>query len=259
MLKLVLFTKTNNYRKSNNVSFCARPEFDIINNKAQNLRASSFFRRGLCYGAQDAGFKDVVDAIKLILATEKKPKILVAGIGERAQEPLSILATIKSLKNRPLKSVVELNCVDLQPKIPNGNLKECAFLDDIKSPPMFAQDCFEYSKVPSENGAYHYKLKPDILKYLKKVFNNKSKTKWDTKIEEFSSVCPEKTYDMVSINNTMGYITDEKAAKSVMENIYRMLKTGGILITDAYDDFYKRTFQCFQNYKRIAPGIWQKV
>jgi len=239
------------------ISFGSRPEYDYYD-KNYEVRASNYFRRGQFYGSQKEEFKDVVNAIKLVMSENKKPKILIAGVGE-AQEPFSFLAVIKDqLGWKPLKDAIELNCVDLQPKISNGALNSYSYLDCVESP-LFAKKSFDYITQPEYKSYFHYKAKPEIFDYLKEVFNNPEKTKWDTKIEEFAAISPEKSYNMISINNTLGYIEETNAVKTTMENISKMLKKDGILITDIYDAFYKETFNCLKDFKNLNPGIWKKM
>lgn len=249
--------KFNSSQKKPNVTFCSRPEYDYFD-KNYDVRASNYFRRGQSYGSPAREFIDVINAIKLVLSTENKPKILIAGVGE-AQEPFSFLAVIKSLtKNKALESVVDLNCVDLQPKISNEELDNYAYLD-VSLEPIFARTSFEYIENPTYKDYRNYKVKPDILDYLQEVFNNPEKTKWDTKIEEFSAICPKESYNMVSINNVLMYMKDEPTIKITMGNITEMLKKDGILVTDIYDDCYKKMFSSLENFKNLAPGIWQKM
>ena len=242
-----------------NITFAARPEYDILDkNEDLDVRASHYFRRGKLLGSQKEEFKDVIDAIKLVFSDNQKPKILIVGIG-KAQEPFSILATIKNLvKNKPLNSVVDLNCVDLQPKISDVDLQKYAQLK-FNSKPLFAKNSFDRVKDPKYQGYYYYKVKSGIFNYLKKVFDNPTKTKWDTKIEEFSASCPPKTYDMISINNTLGYLKDLETKKTTMNNLSKLLKINGVLITDVDDSFYRQIYTCLSDFKNLNPGIWQKL
>lgn len=248
-IKSINHNKTNSAQNKPNIAFCARPEYEKIDRDNLDARASYFFRRGAYYEREK--FQDVIDAIKLLLSGKEPPKILIAGLG-RAQEPLSYLAVIKDLsENKPLESLVDLHCVDLQPKISNTDLDNYAYLDTPKAP-MFTKESFEYIKNGSGKAHHHYKIKSDILEYLKEVFNNPQKTKWDTKIEEFSAKCPKKSYDMISINNVLMYIDDFKVRTNTIKNISKMLKQGGILITDM-------SMQHLRGFKSIKPGILKKM
>lgn len=237
-----------------NINFCARPEYDRLASEF-SVRASNYFRRGGCYGCASEEFKNVVDVIKLVCSNNKKPKILIAGIGE-AQEPFSILAVIRDThKRKPLESVVDLNCVDLQPKISDSDLDNYAYCDSLE--PMFAKRSFDYVENPTYRSYYPYKVKPEIQDYLRGVFDDESRTKWDTKIEDFSAQCPAESYDMITFNNTLGYIEGKDKVLETMGNICRILKPNGILITDPYDQ-YREMFPVLSNFKKISDGIWQK-
>lgn len=247
--QLVLYrqNKVNNSPKKQNVSFCARPEFDMFVRQFSNLNLSRYFRRDQPIGV----YSDVVQSIKLVYSNVKKPKILVVGVAD-AQEPFSILTVIKTLnKDKPLKSVVDLNCVDFKPKIAAKDLEKYSYLDS-SAPPQFAKEGFEL------DADKRCKVKPEVFKYLNSVFGDSDKAKFDTKIEEFSAQCPEKTYDMIFVNNVLGYIQDENAREATMINLSKMLKPNGVLNTDVYDDIYRDFYPCLNRFKNINPGIWQK-
>lgn len=235
-----------------NINFCARPEYERLTSE---VRASNYFRRGGFYGSASEEFRNVVDAVKLLFSNNKKPKILIAGIGQ-AQEPFSILAVIRDIhKRKPLESVVDLNCVDLQPKISDSDLDNYAYCDSCD--PMFAKGSFDYVENPTYKPYYRYKVKPEIQAHLRKVFDDESSTKWDTKIEDFSDQCPAESYDMITFNNTLGYVEGEDKQHKTMENICRILKPNGILITDPYDQ-YKEMFPAMRDFEKISDGIWRK-
>lgn len=267
--KINPFSNNNSYipatkhlaKASPKISFCARPEYDYLD-KNYEVRASNFFRRGQAYLSQSEKFADVEKTIKLVFKQEKKPKILIVGIG-KAQEPFSFLAVINSfLKGKNLNKALDMHCVDLQPKISDKDLMGYSYFDaGLK--PDFAIDSFDYEIINEPNyiysSRYKYKVKPNIFEYLKKVFNNPIKTKWDTKIQDFSKTAPAKTYDLISINNTLGYISNKEEVIQTMENLSNMLKKNGILITEVYDDWYKELFPCLKDFKNLMPGIWQKL
>lgn len=247
-------TRTNP-QKQRSTSFCARLEYEILKDiYGVRTRASSLFRRGSNYGDQCANFKDVINAIKLVLKKTAKPKILIVGVGE-AQEPLSILAVIESLKKgKHLRSVVDLNCVDLQPKLSEKTVTNCSYMTNDK--PMFARQSFV--RLKSRYDGFVYKIKSNIVRYLKGVFNNPTKTKWDTKVEEFVERCPKETYDVISINNVLIYIHSQEKKFDVLKKLTEMLKPGGILITDLNDEVQRQNCDWTKTFKNLSPGIWQK-
>ncbi len=55
---------------------------------------------------------------------------------------------------------------------------------------------------------------------------------------EYSARCPEKTYDLISCNNTLLYINSVNEKIQTMKNFYSILKPKGIIITDNYCDGY---------------------
>jgi len=237
----------NESKDQQNVSFCALAQYDRFVGRFSNFRASCYFRR-----EGGNGYKDVVNALKLVSRNSKRPKILVVGLGDAAQEPCSILATIKSLNpKKPLKDSVELNCVDMQPQISDIELKNHSYLDKL---PSFARTSFQRVK-----NSKHYEVKPEIYENLNETLNNSAKTKWDTTIEDFSPTLPEQSYDMVSINNVLCYVLDETKKVAALENLTKSLKPGGILVTDPYDILYKDLYPCLKELNNLTPGIWQKM
>lgn len=227
--------------------------------------ASGYFRRG---ALESEEFDDVIKGIKLIFLNNLKPKILIVGVG-KAQEPFSHLAVIRSLLGGKLsESDVDLNCVDLQSKISDENLEKFAYLDVPE--PLFAKDSFEQVKNPI-NGGNGWRVKQDIFDYLKDVFNDSQKTWWNTRIEGFPAIYHENKYDMVSINNVLMYVKTAEEKIQTMKNLHTMLKINGILITDNYGDGYFRVEkperelmkwihnEYMQYFKKLAPGIWQKI
>lgn len=243
-------------QKSKGGSFCARPEYErLMRSTWGQVLVSNFFRRGFVYNRQDSRFIDVINALKILFQKNDKPKILVAGLG-KAQEPFSILAVIKDLvKDKPLQDALDLHCVDLQPKMPDEALDRYTYLNDAQ--PLFAQGSFDFDPCVHDP-AKRYKIKPEIVEYLRAVFNNPQKTKWDTSIEEFATSSTSNAYDMVSVNNVFGYFKEKKLIGRTLNDICRSLKAGGILITDVSDDYYKTLFPNLAKFKNLAPGIWQK-
>lgn len=254
----------NPYKKSktglnkpyqSSITFGQRPEFGLLSYTYRDPLASVFFRRGTSYACQSNKFADVVKTLKELYKLQPAPKILVVGVG-KAQEPLSYLAVIKDLnKTKPVESAVDLHCVDLQDKITDGNLEKYAFMQEYESP-RFAEESFEnISKNPKKN---LFRIKPELLNYLKKIFNNPEKTKWETKIQDFAIACKSKVYDMVSINNVLLYIRNKKERIQLIQDLTRIIKENGFLVTDPDEEIYMKKILNMENFKRINDGIWQK-
>lgn len=260
----------NPFKNKGFTSFCANKEYiDLKNNFGDDLLTSNYFRNGDFYDCQAPEFKNIEDVFKLLLNRNQKNKVLIAGVG-KAQEPFSYLAVIKGLsKGKPLKDIIDLNCVDIQPQINNDDLEKYSYYD-FDGEPKFVKESFDYVEKSPLGENRHYKVKADLVDYLKTVFNNPQKTKWDTGIEEFSKACPSQTYDMISCNNTLLYLNSNEEKVKTIFNFSRMLKEGGILKTDQYGNGYlpfndeqKLAFERIQKIlnglKKLAPGIWQKL
>lgn len=237
-----------NDKKNNTINFGMHPTYSKLIGQGE-IRGSNLFRRSTgIYGFQSRDFENVETAIKSTIARIVKPKILIVGVGS-GEEPLSFLAVVKScIKNEALSEKLDLHCVDLQPQIGNWTLD--GFSEGMQFP-LFARDSFEkYSDAKGEL----YRIKPEILNYLKETFENPKKSKWDTSIEEFSAQCPSATYDIISMNNVLGYIKEPQARIQTLLDLKRMLKTNGTIITDPEAGKY---FPCLAQMNEQAPGIFQ--
>lgn len=216
--------------KRNGLTFGTHEEYLARKKDRPHFRVSNFFRRDSVFDKQYEEFKYVENAIQTILKEQNKPKMLVVGLGTRAQELLSNLAVIKEQRpNTPLSESVDVYCVDLQPKLPVKDLKYFG-LFDVEGEPMFAKSSFDYI----ENSPFeplHYKVKSEITNFAEQIFNNPSKAKWDTKIEDFAAKAPDKSFDIISINNVYHYIKQDDRL-DLAYNLERILKNGGTLITD---------------------------
>ena len=154
ILKINPITQNNYYKKdkkNNNIKFKAHPDFDKLA-KVSNITASSYFRRGPVYGSPSDKYEEIVDIFKNLLTKENKlpQKMLIVGIGN-SQEPFSYLATIQDIiKDKNLKSVLDLYTVDLQSKPTTQKLFYDSFYDD-KFEPIYAQSSFVYNKTPYYN------------------------------------------------------------------------------------------------------------
>jgi len=257
--------KINQHKQSQNMSnvvFCARPEYENLSNIYHRPRESGYFRReggyiqtylDECKGT----FQDVIDVLKFVYGHEAKPKVLVAGIG-KAEEPFSILAVAKDLyKRKKIEDIIDLNCVDLQPKIHDAELIESSYIP-YGMEPKYAESSFVTVKRQGRN-YLESKVMPEVFEYVRNVFNNPEKTKFNTKIEEFAQVSKSNDFDFISLNQVLMYINDKKAQINLMENLTRMLKWFGVLVTDKSDNLFREQFKCLEKFKNINPGIWLKV
>lgn len=258
MLSTLMFNRINTYSGSKvtidmkkNVSFGISSEYERVKalKLSSDIRTSGYFRM---YGE----FEGIINALKLIYQRVSRPKILIVGVG-RAQEPFSILAVIKNMfKGKTIESCVDLNCVDLQPKISGEKLKKYSILDRDATPDL-APDAFEPFLENGNDKIVSHRVKSELERYLGDVFNDPKKTKWDTKIQDFSAACAQDTYDMITMNNVLDYIA-EPEKEQVIKNLARMIKPNGILVTDAiYEPYVSRWLRT--DFKVIAKGVWQKT
>lgn len=262
-MKLVFDTFNNKYNKfSSKPNFKAHPDFERLV-KNYDLTASSYFRRGLFYGGADVKFIDIVKTF--IEKFEETPfetkKMLIAGIGN-SQEPFSYLAVIKDLfQNKNLKEILDLHTIDLQSKPKNKKLKLDSFLDfGNSSGPEYAKSSFVEDDGCKYGGFYFQKhrVNDEIFDYLKNVYNNKKKALWENRLQEAIKKYSDKTFDIVSINNTIPYIEKRVDIEATLQNVVRVLKDGGVFITDPCKFDYVKTSGILNNLKEVREGIFKK-
>ena len=259
-------TNQNKLNKSNinNPNFMHHPDFVSLKEQGYSILASSYFRRGGVYGCASEEFIDVINALKLFFNPDKiqflkknKSKMLIAGLGE-SQEPFSLLTTIKShIGEEKVSDVLDMYTVDLQSKISKKELFKQSFYNGWE--PRFARSGF----VPDDGEKYGlpsykmFRVKDEIFNYLLSVYKDSKKSKWETRIQESIKEYPDKFFDVVSINNTIGYIKKYEEQASTVNNIFRILKSGGIFISDNRIKLYRRIFTT-DNSNEIYTGIFQK-
>jgi len=246
------YTKNNAKQKS----FNAHPDFYPLAKKYE-IKASSYFRRGGFYGSPCDEFIDVVRIIdRIFVKDSNKRNMLIAGIGD-SQEPFSLLAVIKSIiKNKPLNDVVDMNIVDLQSKPKDTKLFEQSYFD-CGFPPTYAKNSFllDSNAIYSSTPWKKFRVKDEIFDFLKQTYNNPKKSHWDSRIQDEVKNMQSESFDIVSINNTLGYINDEKSIVDALHHVMRILKRDGVFITDPYSRFND---VLKTNMSEIFKGIFQK-
>lgn len=242
------------------ISFCARPEYDILTRYSSHPRYSFHFRFS---EELNAVLKSVEDTYKL----EKQPKFLIIGIGQ-GQELHSVIAGIKSIfPNKELRKVVNIDCVDLQPELPKEEfIKQNYITREIGFLPENIKETFYRSY---DNPSYiQYKFKQDIIDCAYDTLYNGKNTKWDTKAEDFVTDCAPAKYNIVFMNNVLMYMEDTLEKRNIIKNIDKILKPNGFIITDAVEDYGMQKNIDFweqyigphlkENFKKISTQIWQR-
>lgn len=241
---------------NNLVSFGAHPEFEALK-KNYNITASSFFRHSQFYGSPDKEFSDVQNALTSVFLprTKDKKKILIAGIGN-SQEPFSFLAVISKLLGKiSLKKGVDMYFVDLQSKPPKDKLFKQSYFDSCGAPP-FAPESF-VTDGHNSRGNFIYRVKDEIYKYLCKAYSSGKKSKWETKIQDAIKSYPDEHFDVISMNNIIGYIEKPNERNEVLKHASRCLKKGGVLITDPHKN-YLDIYSGLSGMQECAEGIFKK-
>ena len=252
-------TSYNNFYRNNHTqrtTFKAHPDFDELSQK-YDVTASSFFRRGPLYGVASPEFIDVVQVFKDVFKSDSKQNMLIVGIGE-SQEPFSYLATIKSLyPNKKLTDILNLKTVDLQSKPSSQQLFSDSYYE-YRYQPDFAQSSFVTDvrrgiKYPSSYS--YYRVNDEIFKFLDDTYKNNSL--WDTRVQDAIKTFPDSEYDVISINNTLGYLPDKDTRIDTVKNIHRTLKKGGTFITDPHYGFIEEA-NLSDAFTKCANGIYKK-
>lgn len=250
---LSINTKYNHSKKTN---FKAHPDFKNLA-KDYDIVASSFFRRGPLYGAPSENFIDIIKLFKEIFKKNSKQKMLIAGIGE-SQEPFSYLATIKSLfKDSNLTDILELKTVDLQSRPTRKQLFKHSYFE-YPYEPDYARTSFikdVRSDMRYKNSNSYYRVNDEIFDFLNNAY--KQNSLWDMRLQEAVKTFADEEFDIISINNTIAYITDKDSRINTINDIYRTLKKNGTFITDPYYNFIKEA-NLSERFFKIADGIYKK-
>lgn len=246
----------------NEVTKKAHPDFYEISQYNFSLRASSFFRRGAVLG-ETSYFKDVIDVFSTLFNknTNDKKSILIVGIG-RSQEPFSYLASIKELiKDKKLKDVLNLQTVDLQAKPTKNILLSCTHYGGFwGKEPMFAKSSFvKYAQMYGDTVLQTgFRVNDEIFDYLYKTYNNKAKSKWATRIQDDIKNYPDNSFDVLSMNNVLGYIEDDDEYYSTIKNMPRIVKPNGFIITDTICENLFQKVGVDKMLTKISDGIFKK-
>lgn len=247
-------------QKTGHPTFCAHPDFYALK-KNYNVSASSYFRRGETYGSPSNDFIDIVQLFGKIFHEPfvKPQKMLIAGIGD-SQEVFSYLAVIKRMINQAdIKEAVDLNVVDLQSKPSNKKLILDSFFDQGYQPDRFAAESFVKDTTDYGQPWYkEYRVKGDIFELVKDTYKDKSKSKWETRVQEAIKTYDDESFDIISANNTLMYIKDENQIYETLRQMYRSLKPGGYLIVDPYYT-YLRKAGLFDKLEFYREGIYRKL
>ena len=250
----------SNYNK---ITGKAHSDFYKISNHNLWLSASSYFRRGVVLGSNE-GFNDVIKIFSLLFneKNDDKKSMLIVGIGH-SQEPFSYLAVIKELiKNKKLDDVLTLQTVDLQTKPTRNILLNCSHYDEyINKKPEFAKTSFVkyaqfYGDIFAGTG---YRVNDEIFNYLYNTYNDANKSKWATRIQDEIKSYSDNFFDVLSINNVLGYIENDDEYYSTIKNLPRIIKPDGYLITDTTHAQLFKELGLDNSLKKISFGIYKKV
>ena len=250
----------NNYNK---ITGKAHSDFYKISNHNLWISASCFFRRGVVLGSNN-GFNEVIKIFSLLFneKDDDKKSMLIVGIGH-SQEPFSYLAAIKELiQKEKLEDVLDLQTIDLQAKPTKNILLKCPHYDECTSKkPEFAKTSFvKYAQILGDTITNTgYRVNDEIFNYLYNTYNDAKKSKWATRIQDEIKNYSDNTFDVLSINNVLGYIENDDEYYYTIKNLPRIMKPEGYLITDTAKDQLFKKLGLDKSLKKISSGIYKKV
>ena len=246
--------------RGSRIAFCAHPDFYALR-KNYDVVVSSYFRRGQRYGSPCNEFIDIVHLFGKIFHEPfiKPQKMLIAGIGE-SQEVFSYLAVIKNMiKQADIRGAVDLNIVDLQSKPSNKKLIVDSFFDQGYQPDRFVAQSFVKDTTDYGQSWYkEYRVKDDIFEFVKDTYKDKNKSKWNTRIQEAIKNYDNESFDIISANNTLGYLKTKDIIAETIIQMYRCLKSGGYLITDPYENYLSYA-NLYGKMEYFRDGIYKKL
>jgi chemotaxis methyl-accepting protein methylase len=240
-------------------------KFDRTEEDDPQILSSCCFRRGGGISSSE-DFKDVENALNVVLEGKNRPiRMLVNGVA-RGQEPTSLVAVIKDIQqHKPIEKILDLNLLDKNP------YPEPFYT--ITSAPAYGKSSFEQAQ------GGNWQLNQELMDYLDKVYkdcsrpknendpvNLKTKSFWNKSVESFSKQCPPESYDVITFNNVSQYMSDSNVLDS-LENFVKMLKVGGILIKNpdttndltSYIGNERVKVPGYEKMEKLDPGIWRKI
>lgn len=263
-MKVLPVTAYNNIKQSYNAqeksyynpSFTHHPDFDrLVKEYPTAICTSGYFRRGYVGCVPSPRFVNILNVFKKVFSTDGIKKLLIIGVAN-SEEPFSYISTIKQLKkDKPLESFLDLYTMDLQSKPDYKKLFEDSYtLDECF--PDYAKDSFIYDPEHSEWSFHKYRVTDDLFEFLHNTYNNPLKSKWETRLQEGVMEYPQNSLDIVSVNNVFYYLKEEEIYPAI-ENIYKVLKPGGYIITE--DDDIIQHSKIFDRLGHVAEGIHKKL
>ena len=150
-----------------------------------------------------------------------------------------------------------MKTVDLQSKPSSQQLFSDSYYE-YRYQPDFAQSSFVTDirrgiKYPSSYS--YYRVNDEMFKFLDDTYKNNSL--WDTRVQDAIKTFPDSEYDVISINNTLGYLPDKDSLVDTVKNVHRTLKKGGIFITDPFYGFIQEA-NLTDSFTKCAEGIYKK-
>ncbi len=268
-------------RKIQKANFTAHPDFYKFNSTQ-----SCFFRRGVVSLVNERGYAKLENLFFQIFSKpDDTPKeMLIVGLAH-SQEPFSYLASIKGiLGNHSLNKNVDLYTVELDSAPELSALKYDSFCDlrDYEHFPKYAGKSFVKDTYSNRLGqkscpeildlisAYIYKqtyqppkpryrVNDEIFNFLWNTYTNPQKSKWETPVQEAILEYPDNKFKIISANNVLQYIMDDKLYERTLVNMKRILKTDGYIITDPYDFLFNPYPDFMKNMEKVSAGVFRKL
>jgi len=223
--------------KHGHVQFGVRDYKAVQQENGILLNASQWFRKeGEFLTKED--LQILKSAFKNVFDNKPKPSMLIIGVAD-LEEPFTYLSIFNEMKNhQPIESYLDLNCVDLKPKISDSKIDQISYLTKYYDYGYFEDrygESFPWTSFFGEiSSSKKYAILPKITEYLKKVLSDPKKAHWDTDVVDFAlnetKKGKEGKYDIISCNFVLDYLKDVKEEKETAFNLVNILNSGGLLI-----------------------------
>ena len=249
------YSQVNKTSIQRNTAFGHHRDFNKLAERLPIL-TSHYFRRGLVvYINNFEKFGDIINVFKNVFTNniQKPVKMLIAGVAN-SEEPFSYLTSIKTIiKDKPIDDVLDLHIIDLQSKPDENKLYENSYIPC--NIPEFAKDGFVYCPHP-KYPSYNYRVTDELFDYLAKVYNDSSKSKWETRLQEEIINYPDNYFDIISANNILYYLENGENFQTY-NNMCDKVNSGGYIITES--DNYAFNYRNMNHFIHFKDGIYKRI
>ncbi len=257
-------TYLQNNTKRANINFGEHIDLERLRYHFPKVTESCFYRRGLNFDKPSEAFGHVANVLKAVFSTDSKfpKKMLIAGVGN-SKEPYSYLAIINSqLNGKSLYDTVDMYSVDLQ-KLPDCRTLFKSSVYNSSEPITYAKQSFiTDDKHIIDNNKPINRVQNSIYYYMLRAYNNPTKAKWETPIQQAIKTYDSNFFEIISANNILPYVkltSGDKACAEVLQEMHRCTTPGGYIITDPKIYRFTKESGILEKMQKIEDGIYKKI